>query len=155
MADSGDSLDILEILDELADDTVNRLVSELAPATASVRFGDAEALDMLSICDSTSPAAGGGTCTFAPCREQTTVDEKVSDALGKCSPEEKAGRGQENHLSSPDTTNVVAPNTALMTAVPPTAAERFPVVLQFQVQAAAPPVSSEGRCIIETESRKK
>lgn len=54
MAGVGENLDFWALLDEVADDTVSRLVYEMGPTTVPCGFGDGDTVEMLSICDPTS-----------------------------------------------------------------------------------------------------
>ena len=87
MADAGESLDFWALLDEVADDTVNRLVYEMGPTTVSCAFGDGDTVDILSICDpsSLSDSVAGvvadDTCKHVQLNMEEVSTEKRCDKL--------------------------------------------------------------------------
>ena len=80
MAEVGESLDFWALLDEVADDTVNRLVYEMGPTTVSCAFGDGDTVDILSICDpsSLSDSVAGVVVADDKCKHVQLNMEEVS-----------------------------------------------------------------------------
>lgn len=116
MAALSESLDLLELLDGMTDDTVNQLVSELEPGETT-GFGDSEALDILSICDGTSAVREG----------TSSLNKLIQESVGDSSQKSSNFEGQADIVNFP-TTFLATP---IVLSVP---AEPSPIRLQVQLQ---------------------